>query len=587
MRKVMVIPTYWARPMGQPWQEGDAIYDHPTPVDGPDTLSRTLESMKILTDKDFKLVILVCPTAPELEEAAVTRVEKIVKAAKLPVETYVFAPGDLTQLANLYAAGTSRRDAMAIFTLNGYANVRNICLLTAAVLTADAVILIDDDEVFELPDYVERACEFLGKRVYGDTVYGVAGYYLNKNGQYYDDVEQKPWMAYWDRFNQKALAFDKYIGMAPRLKRTPFAFGGAMVIQKELFTCVPFDTAITRGEDVDYIINSRMYGFSFFLDTSLSIKHLPEPKKHPAWRAIREDIYRFVYEKAKLEGQFESANMVPVTAEDFDPYPGSFLKDNLEDKIFRANTMLALEEMNTGNVEAGNEALANIYIATNSAKPTYNPFTRYKELQKQWEAVIHFVAENRYATRLIMENHNLSKVKIVRDENHVRAATNKDVQKAIRSTQGFSALNGEEVAVLSQIAMVKTYYEGEFVFQKGDANTTFNVILKGAVRLYAGGGAEDEVDIIRLGPGDVLGESCLVYGTFSINGVAAEFTELVSITSEDLRLLIEKEPTLGVKVLQYLLATNASKLNNANAVLRSMRTNKATVAGLFIEESGN
>ena len=31
MRKTMIIPTYWCRKTGDPWQEGDAVYDHPTP----------------------------------------------------------------------------------------------------------------------------------------------------------------------------------------------------------------------------------------------------------------------------------------------------------------------------------------------------------------------------------------------------------------------------------------------------------------------------------------------------------------------------------------------------------------------------
>ena len=33
MRKTMIIPTYWCRRTGELWQEGDAVYDHPTPVD--------------------------------------------------------------------------------------------------------------------------------------------------------------------------------------------------------------------------------------------------------------------------------------------------------------------------------------------------------------------------------------------------------------------------------------------------------------------------------------------------------------------------------------------------------------------------
>ena len=66
MRKVMLIPTYWSRRKDDAYHEGDAVYDHPTPIDEEGTLGRTLESMKILTQRDFKLVLLVCPTASKI-----------------------------------------------------------------------------------------------------------------------------------------------------------------------------------------------------------------------------------------------------------------------------------------------------------------------------------------------------------------------------------------------------------------------------------------------------------------------------------------------------------------------------------------
>ena len=54
----------------------------------------------------------------------------------------------------------------------------------------------------------------------------------------------------WAEMNE---AFDKIIGTEPRLKETPFAFGGNMVIHQNLFTAVPFDPKISRGEDMDFL----------------------------------------------------------------------------------------------------------------------------------------------------------------------------------------------------------------------------------------------------------------------------------------------------------------------------------------------
>ena len=110
MRKTMVIPTYWSRRSGEPWQEGDAIYDHPTPVDQEGTLERTLVSMKRFREKDFKLVILVCPTTEDVEEAALAQVRRIVLRSGLGAETYLFTAGDSRHTAR---RGAGRKSAAA------------------------------------------------------------------------------------------------------------------------------------------------------------------------------------------------------------------------------------------------------------------------------------------------------------------------------------------------------------------------------------------------------------------------------------------------------------------------------------------
>jgi hypothetical protein len=60
MKTVMVIPTYWARDSRTGWKPGDIIYDHPTPIDQEGTLVRMLESLNILEDKNFSLVVFGC-----------------------------------------------------------------------------------------------------------------------------------------------------------------------------------------------------------------------------------------------------------------------------------------------------------------------------------------------------------------------------------------------------------------------------------------------------------------------------------------------------------------------------------------------
>lgn len=569
MRKTMVIPTYWARGTGEAWREGDAVYDHPTPVDQEGTLERALVSMKQFPEKDFKLVILICPTTPEVEEAAYAQVVRIVRRACLNVETYLFTAGDLREIAGLLSdAGLGERSAQ-LLSLFGYSNVRNMCLLAASILTADAVLLIDDDEVFETPDFVPRSLEFLGRRIYGDIVHGIAGYYLNGSGQYYDEVTPEPWMTYWDRFECKARAFDQIIGGGPRLKRTPFAFGGAMVLHRELFECVPFDPLVTRGEDIDYLVNSRMFGFSFFLDNTLSIKHLPQPKSHPKWKHLREDIYRFVYQRAKLNAQRRISNLIPVSPEDFDPYPGEFLKADLEEKIYRSSMMLAAQYIAEGKPEDSMEAMRNIFLSRYDAQPSFDAFEAYLDTQAAWEQLIHLVRKKRYAVRCVLETHNLSSPAIHRDENHRRQLTREELLEVLLKLPAFSAFSGKERQILLDYCHVKTYYEHETVFACGDYDDEVCLVLKGEVQLMANreeNSSAAPMEIASIRAGGFLGENCLSQNVFRLSGTAVEFTELLCIGRYRLKMLLEAHPTIGVKLLSCFLQSLSEKITRSNEV---------------------
>ncbi|HHY91260.1 MAG TPA: cyclic nucleotide-binding domain-containing protein, partial [Clostridiales bacterium] len=524
MRKTVVIPTYWGRKKEIGWQPGDIVYDHPTPIDEPGTLLRTLESMKILSQRDFKLVILICPTTESIEKEAEEKVKQIIEKADLHIETYIFTNQDLKKIKEICERKGMQKEITKLLSLNGYANVRNMCLYTAHVLSADVVILIDDDEIFENPNFISMATEFIGKRIYGESIFGVAGYYLNKHDAYYDDVNIEPWMTYWDRFGSKAKAFDKIIGCEPRLKHTPFAFGGAMVIHKNLYQIVPFDPHITRGEDIDYVINSKMFGFNFYLDNRLSIKHLPPPKNHPVWQRFREDIYRFLYEREKIRSQYEVSNMHRVSAEDFDPYPGEFLKDDLEDKIFKTNVLLALEYLADGDIDACKESLKNIFISKYEAIPKKDPFSQYRKIQKDWEKLMDFTIQNRYEIRKVMEQHNLSKTEIQVDEQHTRILTLPEIKEIIKKTSGFEAFHDSEIEKIANISQIKTYMEDEIIFREGGKDSTFFIILKGCVRIFKWNEKNEEIILANLQKGEVMGETAIVNEIYFANAKAAEFT---------------------------------------------------------------
>lgn len=398
MKVTMVIPSYWTRESNVGFKDGDAIYDHPTPLDCQGTLLRTLQSLNVLKDKDFRVVVIAAPTAVDIETRVEEKVAGIVKSASAPpVEMLAFGPSNLKKIHNLLH-DEGKEEYVNLLKLRGYSNIRNLCLFIPHILDSEVAVLIDDDEVFEDPDFVSKAKEFIGKQLNGITISGIAGYYLQQDGSYRIQKAFNPWMEYWDQYEKMNEAFDKIIGTEPRIKETPFVFGGNMVIHRNLFSVVPFDPNVTRGEDIDYLINARMFGFHFFLDNQLAIKHLPPPKMSPVWMRLREDIYRFVFERAKIRSQRKILEMTMVSPEDFDPYPGTFLKEHLEEKIDKSSKLLSEEYLTWGDVKGSKEALNNITLAKTDAIPKLDAFQNFCKRQKQWQKFMEY--SNREEIRL-------------------------------------------------------------------------------------------------------------------------------------------------------------------------------------------
>jgi hypothetical protein len=265
-----------------------------------------------------------------------------------------------------------------------------LCLFLPHILGSEIAVLIDDDEVFEDPCFMSKAREFIGSSIEGNQVNAVAGYYLQPDGNYLLNKPFLPWMRYWDKYSTMDDAFRLIIGAEPRLKETPFVFGGNMIVHRDLFTTVPFDPHVTRGEDIDFLINARMFGFNFYLDNQLSIKHLAPPKSHSTWMQIREDIYRFVYERAKIESQREIQGMKKVVPEDFDPYPGCFFRSDLEDKVEKACKLLSDEYSSQGHEFDSKESLHNTVIVKSDAVPKHDPFQKLCSLQKLWKGLMEY-----------------------------------------------------------------------------------------------------------------------------------------------------------------------------------------------------
>jgi len=318
---VIVIPTYWT--WGSERADGpvETIYDHPTPLDGQTTLPRLLESLTALKGSEFSVLILTATTHPELEQAVASQVERLITPFRAH---YPIAQATEADAAFIRQRHPGLADHVQ---MRGYAGVRNLQLLLPHTLSAEVIVALDDDEVVAT-DYLQTALHFVGREHGGERVLGLAGFYLDASG----DVMQPERSRTGNIFLDKSAIMNegtRVLQAAPgRLVPTPVAFGGNTVFHRDLFTRVGFDPGITRGEDIDYLINARLMGFKFWFDKQLVITHMPPDAPESAhsahtWSKLHQDVLRFVYERGKLR-------LAGVSPAQFDPYPGRFLRDDVE-----------------------------------------------------------------------------------------------------------------------------------------------------------------------------------------------------------------------------------------------------------------
>jgi hypothetical protein len=333
-RTAVVIPTYWSRSFGVR-RFGDSVEDHPTPAHQSGTMARLLRSIQALGDRPRVVILLISTSAPDVETSAAYQVDTIRDYyPDLPIA--LWTPFHVRMLhGRLRALGHG--DWIPWFDGRGYPQIRNLQLLIPHLLDCDLVAALDDDEVVEDPHFLRRAAAsvVLGASN-GDRVYGAASYYLDEQGF---RMHETPATAASESnpFERKIALMN---GILERIEREPgdvvpslFALGGNMTFSRELLSRSGFDPAITRGEDIDYVINARLVGLPYHFDKNRPIRHLPPPGRSYRdfdYAKLQQDVRRFIYEREKLRAAAEDGGFSPLTAADLDPYPGQFLGDDLE-----------------------------------------------------------------------------------------------------------------------------------------------------------------------------------------------------------------------------------------------------------------
>ena len=375
MKKAIIIPIYLR--INEP--------EELSSLEGLKLAKRAVESLKILEDQNFTLVLPVCfDLAREPEETVFLEMDKFLREEVKHLRrerTLIFSSYHLKPLRR-YLHQKEFRDFSLLIGLKGFSKIRNMGLLLVQALSADVAIFIDNDEVIEDPGYLRTACEYLVQRWNGKEVVGKGGFYLNPDGTILLSSPHLWWRLFWDKTKWMNRVWEKILASKERLVPSPLLLGGNLVLHQYLFRSIPFDPYIPRGEDTDYLINASQRGFCLLFDKELRIKHLhPERTEAYFLEELRGDIERFLYERGKTRAE---------SGFHLDPYPGYFLRWTFYPKAILTSFFLGLDYLVRGELKEAGECMDNTRLIF---KKREGGWLKYLNFRSDWEIVMGKIQE--------------------------------------------------------------------------------------------------------------------------------------------------------------------------------------------------
>ncbi len=379
MNPAVIIPTFYTAPTRKRGVPSD-LYDHPTPLNMTGTLARCLDSLSHVRGLGQVILLVAAEGGDEVADQAAAQVQEI--ASKFPhMHTLVVGRAE-AQIVQQRLDQLGFGDQSQAIGLEGCASIRNLGLVLAQVLGFDSVVFLDDDEVVDDEAFLEKAMYGLGKLTKkGIPILAKSGFYFNDEGTYLSKSQKRWYNHYW----QQGRAFNNWITKAmagPRLSRSNHVCGGCLALHRETYRRLSFDPWIKRGEDMDYLLDLRMYGSDIWFDNQWSLTHLPPRDKSEGHRFYR-DIYRWVYEYYKIEFSRAQIDLLQIKPSSLMPYPGPFLEPGITKRIKRTAFLRSLVRPDKRKYREGAKAAAN--QATEYAQ---EHCMKYFEFQYTWGEIM-------------------------------------------------------------------------------------------------------------------------------------------------------------------------------------------------------
>ena len=333
MSPVIVIPSYWAEG-DQPGALGErGVYDYTTPVDRPlPELESCLASLEKVRGVIRVVVLVVAP--PSCEESARARVNSICRA-HANLNPLVVGAAEAAHVEKAVSR-LAHHVAGETVSLRGYGAIKNMGLAVSAVFGHDVVVFLDDDEVVEDEDFLVNAVFGLGSLTRQNLpILAKSGFFVDDLGSPYAEPSEEWTERYWT----KAADFNRVMERAQtaqsRITRANHMCGSCCALHAAAYTKVPFDPYITRGEDLDYLLDLRANAMDVWFDNAWFVRACPPEEHAPAPSVFMQDVYRWLYEYRKLDAMNSRRDLRSITPDSLMPYPAPWLSAGVRRRVFQ------------------------------------------------------------------------------------------------------------------------------------------------------------------------------------------------------------------------------------------------------------
>ena len=146
--------------------------------------------------------------------------------------------------------------------------------------------------------------------------------------------------------------------------------------------------------------------------------------------------------------------------------------------------------------------------------------------------------------------------------------TNYDNINLLEQTPLFSLLSKKEIKKVSLLIYERNYKKDEFLFKEGNPGAGMFIIKNGSIAIERKSERDDTILLATLTSGDFVGDLALLNDSpRSASARCLTNTKVIVFFRQDLFNLIDREPTLGSKILKELAIMIGERLKETNEAL--------------------